>query len=403
MQEQPAAAEMHKQTPANSTQEQPAAIHTMRCTSMRSYDVEIARGVLDPESGALAQRLAGRRALVVTTPSVARLHGPRLRAYLEHHRLDAGIVTLACGENDKSLRLVARICHEAQRRGLDRKGVLVGLGGGVCTDVVSVAAAAIRRGVACLRVPTTLIGQIDAGIGVKGAVNFAGKKSYFGCFYPPEAVLIDPALLETLPLAFLRYGLAEIVKMALVRDRELFELVEEHHAALVRSGFADPRDAGERVIRLSAKRMLEELQANPYEDLTYQRLVDLGHTFSPLLEAACDFTMHHGQAVAIDLALTVTLAAALGAMPDATRDRVVRLLRAAGLPTTSRLLTPELCREALREAARHRGGALNLVLPVEIGEASFLERPEDLPPEALDAAIDRLAREAAAESAEGWS
>lgn len=383
--------------------EQFTEIHTMRCTSRRSYDVQIAHRVLDPDNDALARRIAGRRALVVITPSVARHYGADLRAYLARHALDADVVTLECSEDHKSLRLVARLCHEAQLRGLDRKGVLVGLGGGVCTDVVSVAASAIRRGIGCIRVPTTLIGQIDAGIGVKGAVNFAGKKSYFGCFYPPEAVLIDPGFLATLPQAFLRFGLAEIIKMALVRDRELFEIVEAHHATLLRTGFAEPREQRERVIWLSAKRMLEELQTNPYEDQTYQRLVDLGHTFSPLLEAACDFAMHHGQAVAIDLALTVTLAEALGLMPGADRDRVVRLLRATGLPTTSRLLTPELCREALREAARHRGSALNLVLPVEIGKASFLERLEDLPPEALDAAVERLAREAAADAAEGWS
>ncbi|EYF01007.1 sedoheptulose 7-phosphate cyclase [Chondromyces apiculatus] len=387
----------------NTTQEQLTDIHTMRCTSKRSYDVQIAHRVLDPDNDALARRIGGRRALVVTTPSVARLHGEALQGYLARHAPDTDVVTLECSEDHKSLRLVARLCHEAQQRGLDRKAVLVGLGGGVCTDVVSVAASAIRRGVACIRVPTTLIGQIDAGIGVKGAVNFAGKKSFFGCFYPPEAVLIDPAFLATLPQAFLRYGLAEIVKMALVRDRELFELVEAHHSALLRSNFAEPPHEGERVIWLSAKRMLEELQTNPYEDQTYQRLVDLGHTFSPLLEAACDFTMHHGQAVAIDLALTVTLAEALGVLSGAERDRVVRLLRQSGLPTTSRLLTSELCREALREAARHRGSALNLVLPVAIGKASFLERVEDLPPEALDAAVARLAQEAAAEIAEGWS
>jgi 3-dehydroquinate synthase len=404
MMQQSIAISSHEQPTAIPAQGSPNAIHTMRCTSRRSYDVEIVHGLLDPTNETLARRLDGRRALVVTTPSVARLYGDRLREYIAHHRLDAGVLTLECSENEKSLRLVARICQEAQRRGLDRRGVLVGVGGGVCTDVVSVAASAIRRGVACLRVPTTLIGQIDAGIGVKGAVNFGGKKSFYGCFYAPEAVLIDPAFLQTLPVAFLRVGMAEIVKMALVRDRELFDLVDAHQAELLASGFTEPRAVGERIIWLSAKRMLEELQSNPYEDLTYRRLVDLGHTVSPLLEAACDFTMHHGQAVAIDLALTVTLSAALGVMSGAERDRVVRVLREAGLPTTSRLLTPELCREALREAARHRGGAVNFVLPVEIGSATFLERLDDLPSGLLEGAIERLAREAAVdEAAEAWS
>src|SRR5690606_33336226 len=116
----------------------------------------------------------------------------------------------------------------------------------------------------------------------------------------------------TLPQQFLRVGFAEIIKMALVRDAELFELVVNHGAALLESAFASPPAPARRVLWLSIQRMLEELEQNPYEDRTYQRLVDFGHTFSPLLEAAYDFTLHHGDAVAIDIALSATIAEELG-------------------------------------------------------------------------------------------
>src|SRR6185503_9534091 len=165
-------------------QEEAQSVHPMRCTSQRHYNVQLVEGLLDAENDTLARHLRGRRALVVTTPSVSRLYGARLQRLSERQRLDMGVIVLDCSEDRKTLRQVIQVCNEALARGLDRRSVLVGLGGGVCTDVVSVAAASIRRGIACVRIPTTLIGQIDAGIGLKGAVNFSGKKSYLGCFYP---------------------------------------------------------------------------------------------------------------------------------------------------------------------------------------------------------------------------
>ncbi len=365
-------------------------IHSIRCQVDRGYGLQLTEDVLSPEGGALGKHLQKRRSLIVTTPTVFAFYGAAVEHLIQRRALDATVLVLPCSEEQKSLRELEVVCQTAIKRQLDRNGLLVGLGGGVCTDIVSVAASMIRRGVGCVRVPTTLIGQIDAGIGLKGAVNFNGKKSYLGCFFPPEAVYIDPAFLSTLPRPYFAFGFAEIIKMALVRDRGLFDLVERHHAELTATRFSAPRDEGRRIIHLAAKRMLEELGANPYENLSYQRLVDLGHTFSPSLEQASSFTLHHGAAVAIDLALTVTLAEELGVLAKAERDRVVRLLRNVGLPTYCDALTPARCRESLEDVVLHRGGQLNFVLPDAIGSARFLERPSDLPEGPLEAAIQRL-------------
>jgi 2-epi-5-epi-valiolone synthase len=377
---------------------QSPATYEMTCKKSHRYHVTMVERLLSPDNEALAQKLGGRRALFVTTPSVERLYGQHLQALIDRHRLRAEIVVLSCSEQHKTLRQVEWLCEEARQRGLDRKSVLLGVGGGVCTDIVSVAAAAIRRGVATVRVPTTLIGIIDAGIGLKGAVNFAGKKSFLGCFYPPEAVLIDRAFLRTLPQQLLRVGLSEIIKIALVRDAELFELVVAHGAELLASAFTTPGAPAARVLWLSIQRMLEELEQNPYEDRTYQRLVDFGHTFSPLLEAESGFTLHHGEAVAIDMALCATLAEERGLLSARDRARIIEALRAAGLPIYVSRLDVALASEALREAMRHRGGAVNLVVPVAIGRATFIERLDEVPSSALEAAIGRLARESAAAS-----
>jgi 3-dehydroquinate synthase len=258
---------------------------------------------------------------------------------------------------------------------------------------VTVAASLIRRGIEYIRVPTTLIGQVDAGIGIKGAVNFGGKKSFLGAFYPPSSVLIDPTFLETLPVAHLRYGLAEIVKIAVIRDAELFELIANHSAALIDSGFQKSRACSRRVIWLAAQRMLEEMEPNLYEDRSYKRLVDMGHTFSPALEAASGFRIHHGEAVAIDTALSTTISAELDLMPEAERDVIVSTIVSIGLPIFSELLTEELCFKALADATMHRAGAMNLVLPVRVGQATFLEHIGELPASVLSASINRLAQE----------
>jgi 3-dehydroquinate synthetase len=365
---------------------------SLRCESSKYYDVLFLEGLLHPTRPFLADILGKRRALLVTTPTVARLYGSRLRALIDAHALDVSVLELACSEQNKNLDLVSRVCGRALELGLDRRGVLIGLGGGVCTDLVTVAASWIRRGIAHIRIPTTLVGQIDAGIGIKGGVNFQGKKSFLGCFHPPEAVLIDPLFLRSLPVDALRCGLAEILKIALVRDEALFDLVEARATSFLASGFAKPRAAARKVLWSAVERMLQELAANAYENETYQRLVDFGHTFSPLLEAVTRFALPHGQAVAVDMALSAVLAAELGLLQPEVCQRILWAIAAAGLPIHSAHLTPSLCREALHEATRHRGGALNLVLPVAIGKATFLESAADLPHLVLERAIQRLAQ-----------
>jgi 3-dehydroquinate synthetase/predicted NBD/HSP70 family sugar kinase len=343
--------------------------------------------LLDLQQGILVQVLSTRRALLVTTPTVAKLYGGTLQARLRDAGLHIPLLILECNESTKIWTQVERVCREAHHHGLDRKAVLIGFGGGVCTDIVTVAASWIRRGIRHLRIPTTLIGQVDAGIGIKGAVNFLNKKNYLGCFYPPELVLIDPTFLQTVPTSHLRSGLAEILKMALIRDQELFRLVEQYAHPLLDSGFARPQQAAREILQRSIVRMLEELEPNIYEDQTSKRLVDFGHTFSPLLEAASGFRLSHGEAVAIDMALTYVIATQVGGLDEASRDRAVAALVTAGLPIYSPLLTEQLCVTAIEEALRHRAGALNLVIPTTIGQATFLERPAELPTSVIASAI----------------
>jgi 3-dehydroquinate synthase len=355
----------------------------MDCDSRVQYRVRMCESLLQPGSTTLPEAMGDRKALLVTTPTVDWIYGRAMRAMLKQTRTVSTLV-LEVSEETKSMDLVETVCREAMSHGLNRRGLLVSFGGGVCSDVVTVAASLIRRGIGHIRIPTTLIGQIDAGIGLKGAVNFCGKKSFIGCFHPPEQVLVDPAFLKSVPRRFLVAGLAEAIKMGIARDADLFELAERASPELVESGFEQSAAGGRELLQRSIQAMLDELRQNPYEDRTYERLVDFGHTFSPALEGALGFEIQHGEAVAVDMALSATIARLLGLITSDAWRRILRVLKMAGLPIFAPRLDLALCRDALTEACRHRGGSINLVVPAGIGRAVFLRQREEVPDSAIE-------------------
>ncbi|MGI9205030.1 MAG: sedoheptulose 7-phosphate cyclase [Woeseiaceae bacterium] len=361
----------------------------------RSFKVVVKENLLDIRDESHLSILDDRRVLIVTTPTVDKIYGDRMRQCLKSRSLVFEYRVLRLCESEKTIENVERVCEWALKHKLGRKDALVAFGGGVCTDIVAFAASMIRRGISHVRIPTTLIGQIDAGIGIKGGVNFRKKKNILGCFHPPEAVFIDKTFLATLRNRYIRQGLAEILKVAVVADRHLYEAVRAHGSELVESRFQHPQDVSHSVISRSISRTLEELQDNPFEDRTLERLLDFGHTFSPILEEKSEFTISHGEAVAIDMALSCVLAAELGIMAAKYRDNFIELLESLGLPIWSPLVSPELCAAAIRQTTSHRGGALNLVVPMRIGEAGFVRSSARINRQVIQNSIDFL-------SGAGW-
>ena len=206
-------------------------------------------------------------------------------------------------------------------------------------------------------------------------------------------MLIDPLFLRSLPRRSLASGIAEAIKMGIIRDTALFELIEGSSRELTTAGFTGA--AGISVLRSSIWAMLEELRKNPYEDQTYERVVDFGHTFSPLLESAMGFDIEHGEAVAIDMALSATIALLLGLIPQSGCERILQVLENASLPIFAPKLTVPLCREGIVEAARHRGGSMNLVVPGGIGWPLFLKNCADVSDSVLEYALASLSSRAA--------
>jgi 3-dehydroquinate synthase len=360
----------------------------MRATDGTGYRIDIATGVLDPAHPLLASHLVGRRVQVFAGPTVLSHYGDPLRRYLaanlepdswQLHLIDTG-------EANKTLASVEWICGLAKAGGLDRRGVMVSVGGGVITDLVGFAASMFARGVDHVKVNTTLVGQVDVGVGVKTGVNALGSKNMLGTYYPAVASINDPGFLRTLPIREIRCGLGEIVKMAVIADPDLFASLERHPHVFAAAQPGD-HERQDRVARRAIELMLQGLHTNLREhDLA--RLVDFGHTFSPVIEMASGHRVAHGEAVAMDIALSTRLAVLLGRLSATDGARIIRLLMRLGLPTTDpATCTPQRMTAALAAARERRGGRLNLVVPTGIGTAAFVD---DVPDRLLSAALADL-------------
>ncbi|MDH6130299.1 ROK family protein [Kitasatospora sp. GP82] len=343
----------------------------------KSYSVVMAPDML--ASGRSTLRAAAglgthgaARRLVVADKRVWELYGDALTDALtggsENVTLDTLLLEL--DESCKNLAAVSDLVDAFDRFGLLRRSEpVIAVGGGVLLDLASFTAGIYRRGVPLIKVPTTLLGMIDAGIGVKTAINYGGHKSRLGTYSRPSRVVIDPGFLRTLDPREYRCGLGESIKIAVVADAALFDLLDTHSRALA-AGTPDPR-VESKVIERSIAAMLGELVGNLSED-RLDRLADIGHAFSGALEMSLEPTLLHGEAVAIDLAVTVMLSRNRGLLPSVVADRVIRVLTDLGLPTIHREMTLDLLVEALAHTSLHRDGRQRLPLLEDVGRAVFV-------------------------------
>jgi len=262
-----------------------------------------------------------------------------------------------------------------------RRTLVVGLGGGMVCDLVTAAAAVYLRGVPYALVPTTVLAQLNAAIGGKGAINWEDTKNLLGAFYHPVAVIIDPTLIRTLPARQMRNGLAEAIKVALIADADLFAELE----AAAPTGLNSAQLTRTMHAAIAAK--LSLIAPDPFELGDLRRALNLGHCLGHPLETATSYRMPHGEAVAAGTAAAAALACRTGLSSIAERNRILRLLAAYQLPTTMPARLRDTVWQGLGDIRRIRNGHLHLIVPVRPGHCVVhegLDRP------AFDAALDDL-------------
>ena len=364
---------------------------TVKATLPVEYRVEIVDDLLDPANEALvggSGRWTGSaRRLVIVDRRVHEAYADRLVRHLQEVCDEFALIPFDATETQKAPAAWIRLLRAFDDFELLRRSEpVIAVGGGVLLDMVGFAASVYRRGTPYIRVPTSLVAMVDAAVGVKTGLNFNGRKNRIGSYAPPLASFIDRAFLRTLPVRHLRSGMAEIVKVAIARDVRLFELVEEHGEQLLAGRFQS--GPAEEVMRRAIEGMLAELQPNLWER-TLERAVDLGHSFSPGLEVSSLGGLLHGEAVALDLALSTRIAQGRGLVRAEASDRILAVLRMLGLPVHDALMTTQQLMLCLGSTVLHRDGAQRLPLPVAVGRLTWVN---DVTAEELECAAGSLAR-----------
>lgn len=331
------------------------------------YDIIIERGAL-AHLNAAAYGLTGRCA-VVTNITLASLYGEALAQRLP----DAILITMPDGEAYKTLDTVARLYANFVQAGLDRGSTVIALGGGVVGDTAGFAAATYMRGVRLVQVPTSLLAMVDSSVGGKTGVDLPEGKNLVGAFKQPEAVLIDPDVLQTLPEREWRCGMAEVIKHALIADPGLLELV-----------FTRDDDAA--LIARAVQVKVDVVQQDPYEQNIRAHL-NLGHTFGHAVEQVSGYAWLHGEAVGVGLVAAARLSQALGMLSAEDARQIEAVVARMGLPTRLNGLDPELLYAAMATDKKWQGGHSRFVLLEGLGKPTIVK---DVPPEQVIAVLQSL-------------
>jgi len=329
----------------------------------RSYPIFIEDGIMAAVGADLARRKIAKRYAVIADDNVASLYGSTLMRSLNDAGIAAELLTFPQGEASKNLNVFAGLASRLAQLGIDRKDGLIALGGGVTGDLTGFLAASYLRGIPFVQVPTTLLSQVDSSVGGKTGVDIPEGKNLVGAFYQPKAVYIDTAVLTTLPLVELTGGLAEVIKYGVIRDFDFFVFLERHVDKIL---CLDPVSIQEMIF--TCCRIKAEVVAEDERESDLRRILNFGHTIGHAVEAASDFSIIHGLAVAIGMVSALRLAVATELCKKTDAGRVAALINAYGLPTE---IPADLDRERIKKYLltdkKTVAGSVFYVLPTTIG------------------------------------
>lgn len=358
-------------------------------TTQNKYPVYLRQGILPLTGRFLRGCFSPCPVLLITDRNVFGHYGEICRRSLLREGFKPLIAVMEGGEKDKSLKSACRLYSFALEEGLDRKSVVLALGGGVTGDLAGFVAATYMRGIPFIQVPTTLLAMVDSSVGGKVAVNHPRGKNMIGSFYQPSLVLADPAALKTLPQREFMAGLAELIKYGIILDKALFRQFE-HFAGTCEK---QPPKGKESIflqlnntftlLKFIAKAVLIKgrVVALDERENGLRRVLNFGHTFGHALEMATAYEYYlHGEAVAVGMIAATRLAARLKILGEKTAERILALLFCLNPPPPPPGMTAESVLNALLADKKKEGRELVFILPSAIGETVVCKSPpmEDL-------------------------
>lgn len=335
-------------------------VHASKC-----YDISIGSGLM-ATVGMEAKRLGKvSKVCIISDSNVYPLYGAQVEASLSQAGLTVTSFVFPAGEAQKNGQTWLSLLNHMAEHHMSRSDLIVALGGGVVGDLAGFAAATYLRGIRLLQMPTTLLAAVDSSVGGKTAIDLAAGKNLAGVFYQPDRVLCDTDTLETLPEAVFRDGCAEIIKYGILYDEPLLTRLEQ-------TGLAFPR---EEVIARCIAHKRDVVMADEYDSGQRMKL-NLGHTIGHGVEASSQFSVTHGQAVAIGIAVISRSASARGHLAEADCQRILSLLSRFGLPITTAYSARQLAHYALSDKKRS-GTVVSLIEPRGIGNCQIVPTPTE--------------------------
>ena len=337
----------------------------------RSYAVRIGAGLLGAASAEIAPILRRPKLWVVTEENVAALHLRPLQAGLQAAGITVSTLILPAGESTKGWPQFTRTVEWLLAEKVERRDLIIALGGGVIGDLVGFAAAVLRRGVRFVQIPTSLLAQVDSSVGGKTGINSVHGKNLIGAFHQPVLVLADTQVLQTLPLRDLLAGYGEVVKYGLLGDANFFSWLEQNGPALAARSPAVLQEAVRHSVAMKAA-----IVARDETEEGERALLNLGHTFGHALEAATDYSARllHGEGVAIGCALAFDLSARLGLCAQETPSRVRAHLVQMGMKANLSDIPGDLpdadgVLALMAQDKKVQDGRLRFILARDIGQA----------------------------------
>jgi 3-dehydroquinate synthase len=338
-------------------------------TPLHRYPVLVENGVLQKLREYVPERAA--KVFVITTRDVWELHGETVKGALRGHNPE--VLFFAGGEDKKRLTAVEELAEQMVSAGGDRTSIVVTFGGGVVCDVAGFVAAVFMRGIPVIQIPTTLLAQVDAGVGGKTGVNLTSGKNLVGAFHQPLAVLIDPGVLATLDEREYRAGLFEVLKHGVIRSPELFKLMAERPAAVLER----EAEALEFLIAESV-RIKSEVVSSDEKESGLRRILNFGHTFGHALEAETGYTrLLHGEAVGWGMYAATILSELLGRLPVEQSNEIVQALKHYGPIPSLEGVSAENLVARMQSDKKTLRGKVHFILPDAIGYVSVVSGVEE--------------------------
>ena len=335
-----------------------------RLSAMGEYDVIVQNGGID-DLGEMLKLRGLQTPIIVTDHNIAQVHAEHVITSLNNAGFDPRMITIPAGEEYKNLDSISALWKSFLENGLDRKSMVIALGGGVIGDMAGFAASTYMRGIHWVCVPTTLLAMVDASLGGKTGFDLPEGKNLIGSFYPPKLVLADPQVLRTLPEAEFISGLAEVVKHGIISDPELFEICAR--------GLDCVRANLEQIVKRAMAVKIKIIEEDPYEK-GFRAAQNLGHTVGHAVELVSKFQLRHGEAVAIGMVAEAKLAERLTVATKGLPDEIAEVLSVLGLPVhIPQNLPREEIIKTMRVDKKKNAKAIRFALPAEIGRVELVD------------------------------